>query len=179
MAVLCEDDRVAHIEVDPLALIHGAETATAEIARAVEQTVALLKQPRQPRAILLETALHGDLLDLDAEDRRHGYARGVSANCINAGLGSIIAETLAQAGRDKVAGLYTTGGDTMVNVCYQMGVGCIEVRDYVIPQTDIGCLTGAYAGLPIVGKGGLTGDDQIAGKIVDRLFLEAARQGEH
>ena len=60
-----------------------------------------------------------------------------------------------------------------------MGVGCIEVRDYVIPQTDIGCLTGAYAGLPIVGKGGLTGDDQIAGKIVDRLFLEAARQSAH
>lgn len=26
----------------------------------------------------------------------------------------------------------------MVNVCYQLGVECIEVLDYVIPQTDIG-----------------------------------------
>ena len=99
----------------------------------------------------------------------------MSADRINAGLGTIISQLLELCGREKIAGLYTTGGDTMVNVCYQLGVECIEVMDYVIPQTDIGRLVGSYDGLPIVGKGGLTGNDRTACDIVDRLFREAAR----
>lgn len=43
----------------------------------------------------------------------------------------------------------------MVNVCYQLGVECIEVMDYVIPQTDVGRLVGKYDGLPVVGKADL------------------------
>ncbi len=63
----------------------------------------------------------------------------------------------------------------MVNVCYQLGVESIEVLDYVIAQTDVGRLSGNYEGLPIIGKGGLTGNDQTAVDVVDRLFLEAGR----
>ena len=102
-------------------------------------------------------------------------AAGMSANRINAGLGTIISQVLEQVGREKIAGLYTTGGDTMVNVCYQLGVECIEVMDYVIPQTDVGRLVGKYDGLPVVGKGGLTGNDNTACDIVERLFKESAR----
>ena len=86
-----------------------------------------------------------------------------------------ISQVLEQVGREKIAGLYTTGGDTMVNVCYQLGVECIEVMDYVIPQTDVGRLVGKYDGLPVVGKGGLTGNDNTACDIVERLFKESAR----
>jgi uncharacterized protein YgbK (DUF1537 family) len=101
----------------------------------------------------------------------------MSANRINAGLGRIIAEVMEQAGRERVAGIYTTGGDTMVNVCYHLGVGCLEVLDYVIPQADIGRLIGSeYDGMPIVGKGGLTGDENTACEIVARLFREAKRK---
>lgn len=64
----------------------------------------------------------------------------------------------------------------MVNVCFQLGVECIEVLDYVIAQTDVGRMVGTYQGLPIIGKGGLTGYDTIAVDIVDRLFREAARE---
>jgi uncharacterized protein YgbK (DUF1537 family) len=175
MEVLCEDDQVRRIEVDPLALIHGADSANDEIARVEKLAVGMLNQPVPPKAILMETALHGDLLDLDAEDKRHGYAKGMSAESINGGLGAIVAAVIEEAGRDKIAGLYATGGDTMVNVCYHLGVNCLEMIDYVIPQTDVSFLTGKYAGLPIVGKGGLTGDDHIAEKIIERLCLEAAR----
>ena len=52
----------------------------------------------------------------------------------------------------------------------------MEVMDYVIPQTDIGRLIGAYDGLPIIGKGGLTGTNTTAIEIVDRLMREAARK---
>lgn len=175
MEVLCEDPRHVRISVDPVALIDGGDTALDEAFRAVHKAEALLNSENPPRAILFETALHGELLNLAEEDSKRHYAEGMSADRINAGLGTIVSQLLELCGREKIAGLYTTGGDTMVNVCYQLGVECIEVMDYVIPQTDIGRLVGSYDGLPIVGKGGLTGNDRTACDIVDRLFREAAR----
>lgn len=176
MEVLCEDPRHVRISVDPVALIEGGDAALDEAFRAVHKAEDLLNSENPPRAILLETALHGELLNLAEEDSKRHYAEGMSADRINAGLGTIISQLLELCGRGKIAGLYTTGGDTMVNVCYQLGVECIEVMDYVIPQTDIGRLVGSYDGLPIVGKGGLTGNDRTACDIVDRLFREAARK---
>ena len=177
MEILCQDERHVRISVEPIPLIDGGEAALDEAYRAVNRAVELLKKPVPPRAILFETALHGELLNLDEEDAKRHYAGGMSANRINAGLGTIIQQVLEIVGKDKVAGLYTTGGDTMVNVCYQLGVECIEVLDYVIPQTDIGRLIGSpYSGLPVVGKGGLTGNDNTACDIVTRLFNEAARK---
>lgn len=176
MEILCRDERHVRISVDPIPLIEGGQRAGEEVAMAVRKAVELLSQEKRPRAILFETALHGKLLNLEEEDAKRHYADGMSANRINAGLGKIISDVLEAVGREKIAGLYTTGGDTMVNVCYQLGVECLEVIDYVIPQTDIGRLIGsAYHGLPVVGKGGLTGNDHIACDIVDRLFREAER----
>ncbi len=175
MEVLCQDPRHVRISVDPIAFIEGGEGAVAEAAQASSKAVGILSSKSQPRAILFETALHGTLLDLDKEDGKRGYPKGMSADRINAGLGCIISQVLEQAGREKIAGLYTTGGDTMVNVCYQLGVECIEVMDYVIPQADVGRLVGNYDGLPVVGKGGLTGGEQTACEIVSRLFGESSR----
>ena len=175
MEILCEDQRHVRISVDPLILIEGGDDALDEAFRAIHIAVDLLESEAPPRAILFETALHGPVLNLEEEDNKRHYADGMSANRINGGLGIIISQVLELAGREKIAGLYTTGGDTMVNVCHQLGVECIEVIDYVIPQTDIGRLVGSYDGLPIVGKGGLTGTDTSACEIVGRLFREAAR----
>lgn len=175
MEVLCEDSRHVRISVNPVNLIDGGEAALHEAFEAVEKAIAYLQSENQPRAILFETALHGPLLNLAEEDNKRHYAHGMSADRINAGLGMIISQILEKEGTDKIAGLYTTGGDTMVNVCRQLGVECIEVLDYVIPQTDIGRLVGSYDGLPVVGKGGLTGNDNTACDIVTRLFRESAR----
>lgn len=176
MEVLCEDERHVRISVEPIPLINGGDEAVAEAERAVGLAKEMFQEGAQPRAILFETALHGELLNLDEEDKKRGYASGMSANRINAGLGTIITKLMERVGRDRVAGLYTTGGDTMVNVCYQLGVECIQVMDYVIPQADVGRLVGSYDGLPVVGKGGLTGNDHTACDIVDRLFKEAGRK---
>lgn len=175
MEVLCQDPRHVRISVEPVPLIDGGEAALNEVHRAVEKAMEYMNGEAQPRAVLFETALHGELLNLTEEDNKRHYPGGMSADRINAGLGMIISQMLEKVGREKVAGLYTTGGDTMVNVCQQLGVECIEVIDYVIPQTDIGRLVGNYEGLPVVGKGGLTGVDTSACDIVSRLFREAAR----
>lgn len=177
MEILCRDQRHVRISVEPIPLIEGGEKAVAEVEKAVAKATELLSAETRPRDILFETALHGELLNLDEEDSKRHYAGGMSANRINAGLGRIISRVLENVGKEKIAGLYTTGGDTMVNVCYQLGVECLEVLDYVIPQTDIGRLIGSvYSGLPVVGKGGLTGNDNTACDIVTRLFRESARK---
>ena len=176
MEVLCTDERNVRVSVDPLPLIDGDEEAMDEVNRAIDKACLLIQSGDPPRAILFETALHGTLLNLDEEDAKRAYTGGTCADLINIGLGLIISGILRRVGRDKIAGLYTTGGDTMVNVCSVLGVECLEVMDYVIPQTDIGRLIGAYDGLPIIGKGGLTGTNTTAIEIVDRLMREAARK---
>jgi uncharacterized protein YgbK (DUF1537 family) len=63
----------------------------------------------------------------------------------------------------------------MESVCKRLGVEAIEMVDYVIPQADLGRFIGRYEGLPIVGKGGLTGNEHTACEIVDRIVLESLK----
>ncbi len=177
MEVLMEDNRNVRISVDALSLVDGGEKAVEESKKAIEKALWYLRSKEQPRAILIETALHGELLDLDAEDKKHHYPQGMSADRINAALGYMVGQILDKESK-KIAGIYTTGGDTQVNVCKQLNVESLEVLDYVIPQADISRLTGKYAGMPIVGKGGLTGTDTTAVEIVNRLFCEYGRVNE-
>ena len=174
MEVLCQDNRHKRISINPISLIDGGDVALAEIDITLNHVRSVFEN-ENPRVILLETALHNELLNLDIEDKKRGYASGVSANRINSGLGNIVARIIEDLGRDKIAGIYTTGRDTMVNVCYQLEAECIEVLDYVIPQTDVCRMLGKYQGMPIIGKGGLTGNESIVLDIVDRLFKESSR----
>ena len=174
MEVLCQDNRNKRISINPISLIDGGDVALAEIDITLNHVRSVFEN-ENPRVILLETALHEELLNLDIEDKKRGYASGMSANRINSGLGNIVAMIIEDLGRDKIAGIYTTGGDTMVNVCYQLEAECIEVLDYVIPQTDVCRMLGKYQGMPIIGKGGLTGNESIVLDIVDRLFKESSR----
>lgn len=174
MEVLCQDNRHKRISINPISLIDVGDVALAEIDIKLNHVRSVFEN-ENPRVILLETALHNELLNLDIEDKKRGYASGMSANRINSGLGNIVARIIEDLGRDKIAGIYTTGGDTMVNVCYQLEAECIEVLDYVIPQTDVCRMLGKYQGMPIIGKGGLTGNESIVLDIVDRLFKESSR----
>lgn len=176
MSVLCHEDRHVRISLDQIALINGGEEAVNEMLRAVNLAANLIEREIPPRAILFETALHGSLLNLDEEDDKRNYKHGTCAENINYGLGIIVQHLLEKVGRDKIAGLYCTGGDTMVSVCKCLDAEGIEALDYLIAQTDIGRLIGSpYDGLPIIGKGGLTGNDHIACDIVTRLFQESER----
>lgn len=122
---------------------------------------------------VFESALTGRLLNLQEEEQRFGLAHGEAAQNINHGLGSIVREVLNCAS-GEIKGLYMTGGDTMVNVLKELGATGIEMIDYVIPQTDmVRIIGGDYAGLICVGKGGLTGPEDIISIIVDRIYQEA------
>lgn len=177
MEVLEEAGKCYRIPVDPHSLMDGGSRAEREVAKAADLVQSSLESDCAPREILLETALHSEVLDLDAEDASRGYAHGRGAELINEGLGQI-AEQVMACSSESIAGIYATGGDTLVSVCRHLGSGTLSVLDYVIPQADVSQLTGKYAGLPVVGKGGLTGDGETAVKIVDRLFMEYGRRHE-
>ncbi|HBU8525213.1 TPA: four-carbon acid sugar kinase family protein [Klebsiella aerogenes] len=170
--LIANDPRVCHIPVDAELLVDKKNAAEIEVQRVVQHARQCIPQ-QQNALFVFESALTGRLLDLQEEEQRFGLSHGQAAENINQGLGSIVREVLNCAG-GEIKGLYMTGGDTMVNVLKELGATGIEMIDYVIPQTDmVRIIGGDYAGLICVGKGGLTGPEDILSTIVERIYKEA------
>ncbi|QIQ21525.1 four-carbon acid sugar kinase family protein [Zophobihabitans entericus] len=166
------DDRICHIPVDAELLIDRENAADVEIERTVNQAIDCVST-RKNAIFIFETALTGRVLDLAKEEQMFNLEPGRAATHINIGLGEIVKTTLDRD-RSDIRGIYMTGGDTMVNVLRQLGAKGIELIDYVIPQTDLGCVIGGdYDGLICVGKGGLTGHEDIVSAIISRIYKES------
>lgn len=173
LALFCRQAGNLCIHVDPRRLIGDETSFCGEVASVVRSASAYLASPSPPYALVFATADSGSLISLDEEDAQRGYAPGTCAQRINLGLGKVI-KALMDAYPDVIDGLYCTGGDTQAAVCHALGVYCLEAVDYLIPQTDITRLTGPYSGIPMIGKGGLTGDDNIVSRIAERLRQETS-----
>ena len=171
--LIASSERVCHIPVDAELLVDRQNAAEIEVSRVVKYARQCMPE-QQNKLFVFESALTGRLLNLQEEEQRFGLAPGEAAENINQGLGNIVRAVLNSAG-DEIKGLYMTGGDTMVSVLKELGATGIEMIDYVIPQTDmVRIIGGEYAGLICVGKGGLTGPEDIITTIVDRIYKEAS-----
>lgn len=171
--LLEHDERVCHIPVDAELLIDKEHSADIEVERVVRQAQECVRNHRDA-VFVFESALTGRLLALAEEERRFGLTHGQAADNINQGLGNIVKAVLNGAGQE-IKGLYMTGGDTMVNVLKQLGASGIEMVDYVIPQIDlVRIIGGEYEGLVCVGKGGLTGPEDIIHTIINHIHRETA-----
>lgn len=169
--LIASDRCVCHIPVDAELLVDRENAAAIEINRVVLHARECIAKQRDT-LFVFESALTGRLLNLRDEEARFGLAPGEAAENINRGLGCIVREVLNCAA-GEVKGVYMTGGDTMVNVLKALDATGIEMLDYVIPQTDmVRIIGGDYNGLICVGKGGLTGPDDVISTIVDRIYSE-------
>lgn len=173
MAALKEVPGTVGVPVKIVNLIDGKEASVNEIKAVSSQVMELLAGENPPKVVVIQRATDNDqVLNFDEEEKRLGLKHGQAADNINLGFGKIIEEILEHQA-EKVKGLYMTGGDVMVNVCKALGAEGIRLIDYVIPQADFGKLIGSrYDGLPVIGKGGLTGDTKTAIKCVERLLNE-------
>jgi D-threonate/D-erythronate kinase len=96
------------------------------------------------------------------------------------GDGPALAQALGQVTRRVmedcvVGGLYTTGGDVTAAVLEALGARGLEVEEEVLPLAVAGALVdGPWAGVPIVTKGGLVGDDRAAVVCITQLARTAA-----
>ncbi|MFS2222836.1 four-carbon acid sugar kinase family protein [Pantoea sp. B65] len=170
--LIANDARVCHIPVDAELLLDRKNAAEIEIARVVRQARQCVASHKNA-LFVFESALTGRLLDLKEEEQRFELAPGSAAENINKGLATIVKDILSCA-NGEIKGLYMTGGDTMVNVLKELGATGIEMIDYVIPQTDmVKIIGGEYSGLVCVGKGGLTGPEDIISTIVDNIYKES------
>lgn len=176
MDYLCSNnDKCVKVNVSPINLIDGGNKAKEEINRVSDQINKLLNGPDKPQVILVETALHGVVLELDKEDKEHQYEHGTSSVLINSGLAQITENVLTAVGQERIAGLMLTGGDTMESICRKIEVECIQSLGNIVSQIDIGKIIGKYDGLPVIVKGGFCGYDEVGVDIVDRLFWESSR----
>lgn len=173
MEHLCSDSKEnKRISVSPYKLINGGKDMEEEVSRVVSEAEDMLRAENKPRALLIETALHGTVIDLAKEDGQRGYTTGTCSSMINQGLAYITRQILSKYGKDTIAGLMLTGGDTMECVCRNIGVTCIKAEDNIVAQVDVGRIIGQYEGMPLVVKGGFCGDENIAIEIVKRLHRE-------
>lgn len=173
--LLLSNEKAVRISASPESFIKGAAEAKKEAAKVAEEILKKLKENDKPEVIIVETALHGSVIDLKKEDEKGGYAPGTSSARINEGLARITETVLAEAGREKIAGLLLTGGDTMESICRRIGVECIQALDNIVAQVDVGRIIGKYDGLPVVVKGGFCGYEDVAADIAERIFAEASR----
>ena len=177
MENLCADKRNLRVHLNAIDLILNTDEA---IRDALDVLVETIRKHPKAKSIIIETALKGRRLDLNKTDNKYNLALGECSKRINVALGEIVGQLINRIGKEKVAGLYMTGGDTMVNVCSRLHVQSIELIDYVIPQTDIGrFIDGEYKGMPFICKGGMTGNDNIVSEIVERLFYESQKGVSH
>ena len=167
--------RVVCISASPEKLIDKGLEADGEVSRIVRKAMGFAEAEKKPEAIVVETALHGSVINLEEEDSRRGLTKGTSSMRINEGLACITEGILEYAGQDQIAGLLLTGGDTMESVCRKIGVACIQAMDNIVAQVDVGKIIGKYDGLPVIVKGGFCGYEDVAVDIVDRLHIEASR----
>lgn len=121
----------------------------------------------------LNTVYQGVRTPVETMESVSGLKGQQVSNQLTLRFGKLARRVLDVVGKDTCAGVYLTGGDVMVNSMRAFGAKGITLVDYVIPQVDQGVIAGGpYEGLPVVCKGGLTGDETTAVDSVNRIFHE-------
>lgn len=167
------------IAVDPADLLD--EAGAGRVAQEVVARARAWHRDGHPRVAVLafDTVVDGRPPDPERLSRLSGLSGHQVAIRLSEQLGRLARVLADEVGR-HCAGFYLTGGDVMVRSVAALGAQGITLRDFVIPQVDHGVLRGGpYDGLPVVCKGGLTGDDRTALHSVNRLFDERSRTDAH
>lgn len=167
-------DNVSNLSIDPIvSALSETHSDRKKLQKEMAEKAVASSAKNTTNVTVLETAVSSGATDLDKLDEKNNFERGTSAANINDMLGKTVLSILENTQDDAISGLYLTGGDTMVTVLKSIGAVGIELIDYVIPQTDFGRVIGGdYAGLKIIGKGGLTGKLDTAAVAINKMIEE-------
>ncbi|WP_367341295.1 four-carbon acid sugar kinase family protein [Limosilactobacillus sp.] len=169
---LAANDTVDVISVDPRSIVMNDRLAHQMITAQTDRLLASLSDPAT-NVTILETAVYSPVLDLKQVEAEDHLPSGQASANINLAVAQIVHQALAEW-TGHLDGLYMTGGDTMVTTLKHLGAKGIGLRDYVIPQTDLGQIIGGdFAGTFTIGKGGMTGKEDTAVVAVNRCFAES------
>ena len=173
MTLLCENESVSKVSINPNAVAIEGEQKQAEEQMAIHALKTALQMPTC-HVVVLESAVSGPVLNLEEVEMNNSLEKGQAAKNINQSLSTIVKNVLDDG--IAIDGLYMTGGDTMVSTLTNLDARGISLIDYIIPQTDLGRIIGGkFDGLVTVGKGGLTGKSHTAISAVNRIAAEAKK----
>lgn len=153
------------VQVDPLTLLNPQELIAE--ARRIEAKVAENVDNYETLGI---TTYGFETLDLSSLGQKLGISTDTVAQKIAGGLADIARRVLLNHS-DQIKALYTSGGDTTVELCKALNSSGIELKDEVLPLAAYGLIIGGeFEGMPIVTKGGLIGSDEAMIQCVDYLL---------
>ena len=178
MANLLERPQSSPLRVSIPSLVQDGDALLEEAAKHRKELGELLSKPGYPKVIVLglESTLSGNRLDIEALEKDAGLAPGDGAVLISQRFGELANRIACDIG-PRLSGIYLTGGDVMVATCSALGASGLDMVDYVIPQADQARLVGGgFDGLPVVCKGGLTGNPDTAIQCVERILRENRKQ---
>jgi len=161
------------LDVAVAPMIAGGKRYDDEYAKVMRRLEGILANDA-PKVIVvvLHSSLTGELVDMNSVEDCFGIERGTGPSRLATSLGKLGSLVMRRVG-ESLAGVYLTGGDIMISTVRAMEAEGISLEGYVIPQSDQGHLVGGpFDDLPVVGKGGLTGDKMTAAYIVNRIFDE-------
>ena len=139
-----------------------ADTVVPDVDATVPAVLEALEKAGPGEIVLVATVLDG------ADLRTLAPGEG---DALPAALGRITRRVLQET---SVDGLYTTGGDITAAVLGELDGQGLEVEDEVVPLAVAGeIVSGPWAGLPMVTKGGLVGDTETTVLCLDRLAAMA------
>lgn len=129
-----------------------------DVTATVPDVVQAIEQAAAGEIVLVATVLDSsDLRSLSPEE----------GDALPQALGRIARRVLQEA---DVDGLFTTGGDITAAVLHELDGQGLDVEDEVVPLAVTGeVVSGPWAGLPMVTKGGLVGDVETTLLCIDRL----------
>ncbi|MGM0385191.1 MAG: four-carbon acid sugar kinase family protein [Actinomycetota bacterium] len=147
-------ERTCHV-VRPLIL---ENSVVPDVDATVPEVVEAVERAGPGEIVVLATVLEGS--DLRRLEPGEGDA-------LPPALGRITRRVLQET---TVDGVYTTGGDVTAAVLHELDGQGLEVEDEVVPLAVAGELvSGPWAGLPMVTKGGLVGSSDTTVLCIDRL----------
>ncbi len=144
------------VDVDVWALVEGG----AVLARERERVVKALQDGLAAYDLLgLRTTRQArDVEEVASRAKQAGFSQNELAQRIARGLG-LLTGAFLESRKERVSGLFLTGGDVTVEVLRALGSHGLEMRDQVAPLVAYGTIfDGPYLGLPVVTKGGMVGD---------------------
>lgn len=140
----------------------------AEISRVANKIMANLTEHNLVGMVSSKT--EEDVFDLNAMAAELNLTGEEIAERISNSLAEISRRILTLA-KDKIGGLFTSGGDITIAVLKAIDTVGIDVQAEILPLAVYGeILGGDFAGLPIVTKGGLIGEADAITECVNYLF---------
>lgn len=172
---LMQESEVSLISVDPLAAIGLGSSFPDECQKAACEAAGVVKAETSHGTVIvtLGSTLAGEKVSQQELEIASGITGGDAAELLVTRFGGVARAVADEIGVEKIKGFYLTGGDVMVKTLQALDAQGLRLVDYFIPQVDYGLIVGgSFDGIPVVCKGGLTGDKFTAVNAVRRIHGE-------